>query len=259
GIAEFTAANGEFVQSAGSHFTDSRSVDRVLHAGDTEAIGAPEIVQVGGRALLTAAGPVSRGDIVGAMVAGVRLDTVVRAAASRVDGAVAVFDPSGRRVAASSPRVFSPTLPASIGRAPTPVRQREHVAGRDQATIYTPINESGVFVGTLALDLPTAPAFAAVSGARTRLIVIVLLVMAAVLALGAVVSRSVLRRINRLVETNRVLGAGNLSVRVPELGRDEVGELGAGFNVMAEQLEASYAEMERRVEERTEELQRMYQ
>ncbi len=259
GVAEFTATNGEFVQSVGSPFSGSRSVDRVLHGGDTEAVGAPEIVLVGDRAMLTTAGAVTRGDIVGAMVAGVRLDTIVRAAAARVDGAVAIFDPSGHRVAASSARVFANRLPASVGRATTPVRQREHVNGRSQATIYTAINESGVFVGTLAVDLPTAPAYAAVSGARTQLILIVLLVMAAVIALGAVVSRSVLRRINRLVETNRALGAGNLSVRVPALGRDEVGELGAGFNVMAEQLEASYADMERRVEERTEELQRLYQ
>ena len=46
----------------------------------------------------------------------------------------------------------------------------------------------------------------------------------------------------------------NFSYRVPVEGKDELGELAQGFNDMAEQLSEQYAELERRVQEKTERL-----
>lgn len=259
GLVEFTRQDDRFIQSDNSSFDDSQAVARALHDADTTAVGAPEILTVGDTPMLTTAGPVLRDEVVGAMVAGVSLDTVVRSMAARIDGSVALYDASGKRVASSANRYFATRLPARANDRDEPVRVRAHVAGRDQATIYSSIDEGRSFVGTLAVSMPSAPAFAAVQGTRLQLVLISLLVMAAVVGLGLIVSRSVLRRVDRLVETNRRLGAGDLAVRAPDLGHDELGELGQGFNVMAEQLQASYAEVERRVDERTEELQRLYQ
>lgn len=259
GLAEFTRRDGQFVQSEASSFVGSTAVARTLRSTDIAAVGAPEILQVDGVAMLTTAGPVVRENVVGAMVSGVRLDTIAQSMAQRIDGSVAIYDAAGKRMASSADRFFSSTLPAGASDRGEPVRLRNHAGGRGQATIYSAVNDGGAFLGTIAVSLPTGPAYAAVAGARVQLILISLLVMAAVVAFGVFVSRSVLSRVDRLVETNRALGAGDLSVRAPELGRDELGELGVGFNVMAEQLQASYADMERRVDQRTEELQRMYQ
>jgi signal transduction histidine kinase len=59
------------------------------------------------------------------------------------------------------------------------------------------------------------------------------------------------------VETSRELERGNLSARVPVVARDELGELAGTLNGMAEQLQASHATLERRVDERTEEVRRL--
>lgn len=50
------------------------------------------------------------------------------------------------------------------------------------------------------------------------------------------------------------LQSGDLAVRVEPQSSDELGELAAGFNDMARQLQASYAELEQRVREKTAEL-----
>lgn len=51
------------------------------------------------------------------------------------------------------------------------------------------------------------------------------------------------------------LRAGDLSARVVPSTSDELGELAAGFNDMAQQLQASYTDLEQRVREKTAELQ----
>lgn len=255
GLVELRRADGTVRESQGSSFTRSRAVADALRRVSE---GAPEVVDVDGRPTLLVAGPVTNGDaVVGAMVVGEDLAGVVRRATERAKASVAFFAPDGKRLSASTGTYFAASTPASA--TESSLRVRDARGGERQATLYAPLTESGVRVGTVAVRLPSAPAFAAVSGTRTRLVLVALAVMAAVFALGALVSRSVLRRVGRLIDTNRALGAGDLAVRAPDLGEDELGELGAGFNLMAEQLEASYAEMERRVAERTEELQHLYQ
>lgn len=51
------------------------------------------------------------------------------------------------------------------------------------------------------------------------------------------------------------LQAGDLATRVEPSTSDELGELAVGFNEMAERLQASYADLEQRVREKTAELQ----
>jgi signal transduction histidine kinase len=258
GVAEFTKRGDGYFQSSGSSFDNVGAVKTALASDTPTKSAALEMVNVGDETMLASAVPVQSDGVVGAMVAAMRLRVLASAAAHRANGAVALYDASGRRVAASS-KLFAPEVPSNVHRGAEPVRQRRTVAHEGRATAYTSLDEGGHHIGTLAVDLPTAPAFAAVAGARTRLALILFAVMAAIVGLGTLVSRSVIERVNRLVQTNRALGAGDFSVRTPELGSDELGELATGFNQMAEQLEASYSEMERRVADRTEELQRLYQ
>jgi two-component system nitrate/nitrite sensor histidine kinase NarX len=51
-------------------------------------------------------------------------------------------------------------------------------------------------------------------------------------------------------------GRGNLATRTPYTGPDELGKLGAAFNLMAEDLSKLYGDLEARVEQKTEELTR---
>lgn len=68
-------------------------------------------------------------------------------------------------------------------------------------------------------------------------------------------ARRFTRPILEIREVAGVFGAGKLSVRVRELPCDELGELGAAFNRMADQIQASQSELERQVRDRTRELE----
>jgi nitrogen fixation/metabolism regulation signal transduction histidine kinase len=59
------------------------------------------------------------------------------------------------------------------------------------------------------------------------------------LAAGALVSRSVVRRVSALAGATRQVASGDLSIRVAEIPMDEVGALGAAFNRMLGEVETS--------------------
>jgi PAS domain S-box-containing protein len=70
--------------------------------------------------------------------------------------------------------------------------------------------------------------------------------------------RGIVRPVQRLADAASRVGRGELSTRVPEEGRAEVGDLAAGFNAMAASLETQRDELESQTEEleaQTEELE----
>lgn len=167
---------------------------------------------------------------------------------------LAIFDGSGRRLAAAGPLPSGSVPPLAESRL---VRRTERAGAEELATAFVAFAVQGRRVGTIAVSLPTAPAFAAVRGAAVRLAAVALAAMVGVVTIGALLSRFILAQVRRLLAANRALGAGDLGARVPVIGRDELGELAAGVNQMAEQLQASYETLELRVAARTEEVQRL--
>jgi GAF domain-containing protein/HAMP domain-containing protein len=81
-----------------------------------------------------------------------------------------------------------------------------------------------------------------------------LIVMAAV-GTTVLTFRSIANPIEQLREATGRLAAGYLEERIPIEWADEFGQLATAFNKMAEQIQASCAELEERVAERTRELQ----
>lgn len=59
------------------------------------------------------------------------------------------------------------------------------------------------------------------------------------LAVSAFVSRQILRSVQRLSHASTRIAAGHYAERLPEMGRDELGELTGSFNRMAQALEAT--------------------
>jgi signal transduction histidine kinase len=194
---------------------------------------------------------------VGAIVVGVDAADVIagarRNSSSDTNAGAALYDRGGRLVA-SSGRVPGP----SELRSPSGfVRQRERVDGEEVATLYSPLVLQGDRAGSLAVWMPTSGALASVRSAAVRLAVILLAAMVGVVAIGAALSRFLLAQVRPLVATNRALGAGDLTARAPVLGRDELGELAAGVNQMADALQSSHETLEARVHERTAEVERL--
>jgi signal transduction histidine kinase len=198
---------------------------------------------------------------VGVAIAGIELDGLLAEAAERMHATtddlptgLAIFDGKGRFIASSGsiPR----DMPAEALTTGS-VRSALRFGGEDIAVLYTPLEADALRIGTLAASVPTAQAFAAARAAGIRLASILLAVIACVMAIGALISRSILRQVRPLVETNRRLGSGDLTARAPVLSRDELGELAHGVNEMAQQLQADHDTLEMRVTERTEEVRRL--
>lgn len=103
-------------------------------------------------------------------------------------------------------------------------------------------------------EVPREEAYAFVA-ATVRMSALALLgSLAAAIVLGVAIARGMTRPIRRLAAGAARIGAGDLDHRIAVDGRDELAELGRRFNRMAEQLGASYATLEEKVAERTEEL-----
>lgn len=68
---------------------------------------------------------------------------------------------------------------------------------------------------------------------------------------SAILARQVTKPIAALHAGAEIIGSGNLDYRIQLAASDELGDLGAQFNRMAERLRDSQANLERKVEERT--------
>jgi two-component system, NarL family, nitrate/nitrite sensor histidine kinase NarX len=87
-------------------------------------------------------------------------------------------------------------------------------------------------------------------------LVLTLVVMAAAML---IVRRKVLTPLADLVDKSSRIAGGDFSARTRHLGRDELGQVGRSFNLMAEELSRLYRGLERQVAEKTAELSRSNQ
>ncbi len=89
---------------------------------------------------------------------------------------------------------------------------------------------------------------------RTTSLLIVLLIagLVAVIAyMGLILDRTIVRPVQQLTAGARVIGSGQLKHRIGVVREDELGELSAAFNGMAEEVQKAHAELSQRVQDRT--------
>ena len=113
-----------------------------------------------------------------------------------------------------------------------------------QANWFPFSNHKGEVIGVLIISVPRISSFWAYTQRYTLFAVGMSLVLAVLL--GAVVARSIAAPVNRLVRTAKKMAAGDLAARVEVTSSDEIGTLSKAFNDMAETVEASHAELEKR-------------
>ena len=82
---------------------------------------------------------------------------------------------------------------------------------------------------------------------------IVALILVTILALF--ISRSLSSPIRRLIKSTEIVKRGNLKHRTQLKSKDEIGQLAEAFNDMTDDLEKSYKNLEKKVEDRTQELE----
>jgi putative nucleotidyltransferase with HDIG domain len=159
---------------------------------------------------------------------------------------VSLVDRSGRVIAASDEAAIgrddstSPLLEHILG-APTPLRlTRTYAVERD--------GESAEYLGSVApvpgvewavvVERTTAEAFAPVRGMQFRTALVTGAAALIALAVGFVLSRRLTSPIQELDRVSTEIAEGNLAVRAPEEGRDELARLATNFNHMAGSVEA---------------------
>jgi signal transduction histidine kinase len=140
---------------------------------------------------------------------------------------------------------------AGVGVPTDPVQVGKDLRGRDVLTAYAPVAPLGwlVFV-ELPVDEANAPLYQALARSSGLLLV--------GLALAFLAGLFLARRMVIPIQTIRAgaarIGSGDLTQRISIRTGDELEALADQFNAMAEQLQDSYADLERKVEERTHQL-----
>jgi signal transduction histidine kinase len=126
------------------------------------------------------------------------------------------------------------------------------LAGNEVLTAYASIEPLGwkVFV-----EQPVSEVYATLDAAILRTITLMVAGLLFSILAAVWLARSMVRPIRTLQEGAARIGAGNLEQRIEVKTGDELEALAEQFNQMMVQLRESYAGLERKVEERTAELQ----
>jgi signal transduction histidine kinase/CheY-like chemotaxis protein len=124
--------------------------------------------------------------------------------------------------------------------------------GRQVLTAYAPVEQLGWFVFA---DLPIEEAFAPLYDRLLRSGLLLLAGLILAVLGGLFFARKMVVPIRTLTDGAVRLGRGDLSQRFSIATGDELEELGNQFNRMAGQLQDSYSNLERKVEERTKQLE----
>ena len=106
----------------------------------------------------------------------------------------------------------------------------------------------------LAAKIDTAEAYAPVVRLRGMLFIMQLMFLVVGVLLSYWLVRRTLAPLKQMVDCATQVAAGDLEARVPVTSHDELGQLAEAFNRMTSQLHASYATLEGKVADRTQEL-----
>jgi signal transduction histidine kinase/CheY-like chemotaxis protein len=143
-------------------------------------------------------------------------------------------------------------LAAGSSGSPQDGMETQDINGRRVLAAYAEVAPLGwrVFV-----EVPVAEALAPLDAAtrRTSLVLVAALILASLA--GLFLARRMVVPIRALVTGAARIGGGDLGQRISITSGDEFEILGAQFNSMATQLQDSYATLERKVDERTRELE----
>jgi signal transduction histidine kinase/CheY-like chemotaxis protein len=105
------------------------------------------------------------------------------------------------------------------------------------------------------VEQPRSEALAPIYASLTRHTVILLLALGLALLASATLARRMVAPIRKLQAGAQQIGAGDLGHRIDVDSGDELQELAEQFNRMGVQLQESYADLERRIAERTRDLE----
>jgi signal transduction histidine kinase len=125
--------------------------------------------------------------------------------------------------------------------------------------LVSSIEKKGRRLGMLYLRADRASVYERLTGYAGILLVVSTAIAAGSFLLQKLLKRLVSEPLLRLSRMAESIAAGDLTTHVPVESADEIGQLAGAFNHMSAELARSYAELEMRVQERTEELSQALQ
>ena len=102
----------------------------------------------------------------------------------------------------------------------------------------------GTVIGVVLVIAPLKDVDAAVAAVQRQLFFATVLVMGISLLLGYLASYFIARRLKRIERSAEAIAGGDLTAAVTVTVEDEIGQLGATFNIMAVRLRGAFAQVE---------------
>ena len=152
----------------------------------------------------------------------------------------------------SLPQVHAASAGAAVAAdAPNEALVGRDLQGHEVLSAHSPIPALGWLV---FVDVPLQEAFAPLYAAVARTAILVVIGLAVTVIASVVLVRRMIAPIRVLQDGAARIGAGALDHRIDVRTNDELQVLAEEFNRMTGRLQESYADLERKVEERTSEL-----
>lgn len=173
--------------------------------------------------------------------------TKVRITVVRPDGTVlADSEEASERMDSHQyrPEIFQ-ALKGQTGRS----MRRSSTVRADMLYMGFPIFEEGRVIGVLRLSMFIRDIDKLLSGLQKKIFLTAGVILALVLLVMVVFSRSVSRPIQELIMVSRKVAGGDFDVKVSRLLRGEMGDFARSFNAMIGDLKTMFLETKRRAEE----------
>ncbi|MBU2603246.1 MAG: HD domain-containing protein [Actinobacteria bacterium] len=137
------------------------------------------------------------------------------------------------------------SLGMAVGSAVTshPSMTRADMLGTPYLLQHSPFRIRGQVEGVYTVMLPLDGVIAAQRDTRNMVFAAGALLFAIVLGLGALISRSITRPLERLAQASEDIAAGNLGARIEAHGNDEVGVLAKSMSTMTGSLAGQLQEL----------------
>ena len=228
-------------------------VDRVLQGyadelGDKHA----QIVETSDGFVLYTAGPIfGDGELVGVVLVGTALDSFAKQAKAKALADITIYDFDGRPLVSTFAQPsgasgdearldLGGTVVDEASQGTTALRERRTIWGRDYDLLYGRLEVRDQAVGLYSVGLASDFIFDAGSLTRLQMALVFGLGVVAVLAIGLLLARLFTQPLLRLVQTARLVAAGDLSARTQVNSTDEIGVLASSFDEMTEKLQRQH-------------------
>jgi len=192
------------------------------------------------------------GRVVGVVVVGTSLDTLLSYLKSTSLADVTIYLDGGRAIAttfafgeqpadvatlldelSTTPALYENALHSTTS---TMGEDDVHIHGRVYRLARGPLRVGGDSLGVFAVALPSSFIVQAGAISRNTYALIFTAAMAGVILIGYLISRRITRPISRLVRTSQAVAEGDLEQRTGIVGADEIGMLAATFDEMTGRL-----------------------